>query len=121
MKIKVLGTEAACGTSTTNGSNFGSSTAVRLVNSGTTDRLVSVETSGNSDNVAVPFESLFRHVHRCNSGILEGAGAALALSELARCRPRRAGVRGHASQQARVRPIPWRGSRLPRRFPCAAG
>ena len=47
MKIKVLGTEAACGTSTTNGSNFGSSTAVRLVNSGTTDRLVSVETSAN--------------------------------------------------------------------------
>jgi len=47
MKTKVLGTEAACGTSTTNGSNFGSSTAVRLVNSGTTDRLVSVETSGN--------------------------------------------------------------------------
>ena len=48
MRIKVLGTEAACGTSTTNGSNFGSSTAVRLVNSGTTDRLVSVETSANS-------------------------------------------------------------------------
>ncbi len=47
MKTKVLGTEAACGTSTTNGSNFGSSTAVRLVNSGTTDRLVSVETSAN--------------------------------------------------------------------------
>ncbi len=47
MKIKVLGTEAACGTSTTNGSNFGSSTAVRLVNTGTTDRLISVETSGN--------------------------------------------------------------------------
>ena len=47
MKVKVLGTEAACGTSTTNGSNFGSSTAVRLVNSGTTDRLISVETSGN--------------------------------------------------------------------------
>ena len=47
MKTKVLGTEAACGTSTTNGSNFGSSTAVRLVNSGTTDRLISVETSGN--------------------------------------------------------------------------
>jgi len=42
MKIKVLGTEAACGTSTSNGSNFGSST-----NSGTTDRLVSVETSAN--------------------------------------------------------------------------
>ena len=48
MRIKVLGTEAACGTSTTNGSNFGSSTAVRLVNSRTTDRLVSVETSANS-------------------------------------------------------------------------
>ena len=48
MKIKVLGTEAACGTSTTNGSNFGSSTAVRLVNSGGTDRLVSVENSSNS-------------------------------------------------------------------------
>ena len=31
MKIKVLGSEAACGTSTTNGSNFGSSTAVRPV------------------------------------------------------------------------------------------
>ena len=47
MKIKVLGTEAACGTSTSNGSNFGSSTNVRLVNSGTTDRLVSVETRAN--------------------------------------------------------------------------
>ena len=50
MKTKVLGTEAkrACGTSTTNGSNFGSSTVVRLYNSGTTARLVSVETSANS-------------------------------------------------------------------------
>ena len=48
MKIKVLGSEAACGTSTTNGSNFGSSTVVRLCNSGATDRLVSVETSANS-------------------------------------------------------------------------
>ena len=45
MKIKVLGSEAACGTSSTNGSNFGNSTAVSLCNSGTTDRLVSVETS----------------------------------------------------------------------------
>ena len=45
MKIKVLGSEAACGVSSTNGSNFGNSTAVRLCNSGTTDRLVSVETS----------------------------------------------------------------------------
>ena len=48
MKIKVLGTETACGTSTSNGSNFGSTTAVRLVNTGTTDRLVSIETSANS-------------------------------------------------------------------------
>tara|TARA_Y100000361_G_C11130784_1_gene328767 strand:- start:112 stop:378 length:267 start_codon:yes stop_codon:yes gene_type:complete len=47
-KIKVLGSEAACGTSSGNGSNFGSATAVRLVNTGTTDRLVSVETSGAS-------------------------------------------------------------------------
>ena len=48
MKIKVLGSEAACGTSSTNGSNFGSSTVVRLVNSGTTDRLISIETSAAS-------------------------------------------------------------------------
>ena len=48
MRIHVLGSEAACGTSSANGSNFGLSTAVRLVNSGTTDRLVSIETSGNS-------------------------------------------------------------------------
>ena len=48
MRIHVLGSEAACGTSSGNGSNFGLSTAVRLVNSGTTDRLVSIETSGNS-------------------------------------------------------------------------
>tara|TARA_B110000459_G_scaffold196460_1_gene238518 strand:- start:402 stop:665 length:264 start_codon:yes stop_codon:yes gene_type:complete len=47
MKIKVLGTETACGTSTNNGSNFGSSSCVRLVNTGTTDRLISVETSAN--------------------------------------------------------------------------
>ena len=48
MRIKVLGSEAACGTSSGNGSNFGSSTAVRLVNSGGTDRLISIETSSNS-------------------------------------------------------------------------
>ena len=48
MRIKVLGSEAACGTSSGNGSNFGSSTAVRLVNSGGTDRLISIETSPNS-------------------------------------------------------------------------
>lgn len=48
MRIKVLGSEAACGTSSGNGSNFGNSTAVRLVNSGATDRLVSVENSSNT-------------------------------------------------------------------------
>jgi|TARA_B110000858_G_C17475837_1_gene324908 hypothetical protein len=48
MKIKVLGTETACGTSSGNGSNFGLTTSVRLVNTGTTDRLISVETSANS-------------------------------------------------------------------------
>ena len=48
MRIHVLGSEAACGTSSGNGSNFGLSTAVRLVNTGSTDRLVSVETSGAS-------------------------------------------------------------------------
>ena len=45
MKIKVLGSEAACGTSSGNGSNFSSSTHVRVVNSGITNRLVSIETS----------------------------------------------------------------------------
>lgn len=48
MKLLVLGSEAACGTSSTNGSNFSSSTAVRVHNSGSTARLVSVETSGAS-------------------------------------------------------------------------
>ncbi len=43
--IKLLGTQAACGTSTTNGSNFGNHRLVRLINSGTTVRLVTLETS----------------------------------------------------------------------------
>lgn len=47
MKTKVLGSEAACGISSTNGSNFGSATVVRLYNSGTTARVVSIETSAN--------------------------------------------------------------------------
>jgi|TARA_B100000586_G_C19965585_1_gene365623 hypothetical protein len=47
MKVRVLGSEAACGTSTTNGSNFSSGTAVRVHNSGAAARLVSVETSAN--------------------------------------------------------------------------
>ena len=45
MKTKVLGSEAACGTSTTNGSNFGSATVVRLYNSNASAQLVSIENS----------------------------------------------------------------------------
>ena len=45
MKLKVLGTEAACGVGTGNGSDFANSTAVRLFNSGTTARLISIETA----------------------------------------------------------------------------
>jgi hypothetical protein len=47
MKIKLLGSEAACGVSTSNGSNFGLTSAVRLHNSGATARVVTVETSAN--------------------------------------------------------------------------
>ena len=46
--IKLLGLEAACGTSSGNGSNFGSSRLVRLVNDSTTNRLVTLETSANA-------------------------------------------------------------------------
>ena len=45
--IRLLGSEAACGTSSGNGSNFGESRLVRLINTGTTVRLVTLETSGN--------------------------------------------------------------------------
>ena len=47
MRIKVLGSESSYWNITTNGSNFGSAT-VRLVNSGGTDRLVSIENNPNS-------------------------------------------------------------------------
>lgn len=47
MKLQVLGSEAACGVSTTNGSNFGLSTATRVHNSGASARVVSVESSAN--------------------------------------------------------------------------
>jgi hypothetical protein len=47
MRYKLLQSETACGVGTGNGSNFGSSTAVRVVNSGTSNRLMSVETSAN--------------------------------------------------------------------------
>ena len=45
--IRLLGSEAACGTSSGNGSNFGESRLVRLINTGTTVRLVTLETSAN--------------------------------------------------------------------------
>jgi len=48
MKLKLLGTEAATAVGSTNGSNFGSSTAVRVHNSGAAARLVSVETAAAS-------------------------------------------------------------------------
>ena len=48
MKTKVLGSEAACGTSSGNGSNFGGATVVRLYNSGTTARVVSTEDSSQN-------------------------------------------------------------------------
>jgi hypothetical protein len=47
MKLKLKGSEAAAGTSTTNGSNVGLASLVRVHNSGTTQRLVTLETSGN--------------------------------------------------------------------------
>ena len=45
MKLKLKGSEAAAGTSSTNGSNVGLATLVRVHNAGTTERLVSLETS----------------------------------------------------------------------------
>ena len=45
MKLKLKGSEAAAGTSSTNGSNVGLATLVRVHNAGTTQRLVSLETS----------------------------------------------------------------------------
>ena len=44
--IKLLGSDA-CGVGSGNGSNFSNSRLVRLVNAGTTVRLVTLETSGN--------------------------------------------------------------------------
>ena len=43
--LKLLGSEAAMGTSSTNGSNFGEHRLVRVFNAGTTVRLVTLETS----------------------------------------------------------------------------
>ena len=48
MKLKLKGTEAAAGTSTTNGSNVGLATLVRVHNSGGTSRLVTLETEAGT-------------------------------------------------------------------------
>jgi len=45
MKLKLKGSEAAAGTSSTNGGNVGLATLVRIHNGGGTRRLVSLETS----------------------------------------------------------------------------
>ena len=45
MKLRLKGSEAAAGTSSTNGSNVGLATLVRIHNGGGTRRLVSLETS----------------------------------------------------------------------------
>ena len=49
MKLKLKGTEAAAGTTTGAASNVGSATLVRVHNSGTTERLVTLEESGGTD------------------------------------------------------------------------
>jgi len=46
--MRLLGVEAACGTTAGAASNFGSADDVRLVNSGSTNRLVSVTDSGGN-------------------------------------------------------------------------
>ena len=45
MKLRLKGSEVAAGTSSTNGSNVGLTTLVRVHNGGGTRRLVSLETS----------------------------------------------------------------------------
>ena len=47
MKTKVLGSQATIGQGSGNGSNFASSTVVRVYNSDSQFRVVSVETSAN--------------------------------------------------------------------------
>ena len=49
MKLKLKGTEAAAGVNTGAASNVGSATLVRVHNSGTTSRLVTLEESGGTD------------------------------------------------------------------------
>ena len=45
MAVKVLGTEAAMGTSSGNGSNFGNASVVRVINTTANAHLVTLETS----------------------------------------------------------------------------
>ena len=47
MSFRVIGTEAACGTSVGAASTFGGATNVRLFNSGSTNRLVTVANSAD--------------------------------------------------------------------------
>ena len=49
MKLKLKGTEAAAGVNTGAASNVGSATLVRVHNSGTTERLVTLEEAGGTD------------------------------------------------------------------------
>ena len=49
MKLKLKGTEAAAGVNTGAASNVGSGTCIRVHNSGTTQRLVTLEESGGTD------------------------------------------------------------------------
>tara|TARA_R110002074_G_scaffold200265_1_gene368205 strand:+ start:563 stop:823 length:261 start_codon:yes stop_codon:yes gene_type:complete len=47
--IQLLGTEAACGTSSGAASNFGGTSAVRLINTTTAVHLVTLEEAGGTD------------------------------------------------------------------------
>ena len=49
MKLKLKGTEAAAGVNTGAASNVGSGTCIRVHNSGTTQRLVTLEEAGGTD------------------------------------------------------------------------
>ena len=49
MKLKLKGTEVASGTDTAGASNVGSATLVRVTNSGSTARLVTLEESDGTD------------------------------------------------------------------------
>lgn len=48
MALKILGSQAALGVGTGNGSNFGNASAVRVVNPSTANYVVSIEDSSNT-------------------------------------------------------------------------